>query len=156
MPPQCRIVLTTSASDYSYTCLSKRPDVQYMSFSSLNTTKIKTEVLEECMQTHFDKLNRSCLQTLFESKLSGRPQFLSVVGIEMCSFSIYTKLDKYIEAIRETCSSMRDLYIQCIHRWSQDYSWSYEVLSAEQIDSDTVGMYMYFICVRLDKMIFWA
>ena len=36
---------------------------------------------------------------------------------------------------------MRDLYIRCIRRWSQDYSWSYEVLSAEQADSDTIGMY---------------
>ena len=93
------------------------------------------------MDSYFNKLNRSRLQMLLETKLSGRPQFLSVVGNEMCSFSIYTNLDKYVETIRETCSSMRDLYIRCIRRWSQDYSWSYEVLSAEQVDSDTIGMY---------------
>ena len=112
-----------------------------MSISGLRTTKLKTEILEEHMQIHFNNLSRTHLQTLFESKLSGRPHFLSVLGIEMCSFSIYTSLDKFVEMIREMCSSMRDLYIRSFRRWSQDYSWSYEVFSAEQVDSDTLGKY---------------
>ena len=143
LPPQCRMVLTTSPSDYSFTCLSKRPDVQVMCLQSVSTTKLKTEILEEHMQTHFDNLTRSHLQTLFDSKLSGRPQFLSVVGTDMCSFTVYTNLDNYIETVREMCTSMRDVYTRCFRRWSQDYSWTYDILSADQTDQDTIGLFIF-------------
>lgn len=151
LPPQCRMVLTTSPSDYSYTCLSQRPDVQLMHISNINTYKLKTEILEEHMQVHFDNLTKSHLQTLFESKLSGRPHFLSVVGTEMCSFTVYTSLDNYIEIVRDMCTSVRGLYTRCFRRWSQDYSWTYEVLSAEHADQDTIGRCT-FICRTLERL----
>ena len=113
-----------------------------MRLQTLGTTKLKSEILEEHMQTHFDNLDRSHLRTLFDSKLSGRPQFLMVVGTEMCSFKVYANLENYVETIREMCTSMRDVYIRCFRRWSQDYSWSYEVIPADQTDQDTIGRFI--------------
>lgn len=118
----------------------KRPDVQFLSISHLNTTKLKAEYLEDKMQMHFDHLKRLQLQTIFESKMSGRPLFLSIMGNEMCAYSVYTDLDNYTEMIREMCTSVRDLYVRSFKRWSQDHSWTYIVLSAEQMESETAGV----------------
>ncbi|XP_053377944.1 uncharacterized protein LOC123530292 isoform X2 [Mercenaria mercenaria] len=137
LPPQCRIVVTTLNSDLSHSNLTKRPDTKVMSLSSLSTTKVKAEMLEDHMQMHFDHLKRTQLQTIFESKLSGRPLFLRILGNEMCSYSVYTDLSVYTDTIREMCTSIRDLFVRCFKRWSQDHSWTYEVLSAEQTESDT-------------------
>lgn len=91
------------------------------------------------MQMHFEHLKRCHLQTIFETKLSGRPLFLSIMGNEMCAHSIYTDLETYTEMIREMCTSVRDLYVRSFKRWSHDHSWTYEVLSAEQMESENVG-----------------
>jgi hypothetical protein len=139
LPPQCRFVVTTLNSDFSHGNLLKRPDTKVVSLSSLNTTKVKAEMLEDHMQVHFDHLKRSQLQTIFESKLSGRPLFLKIMGNEMCSYSVYTDLNVYADMIREMCTSIRDLLIRCFKRWSQDHSWTYEILSAEQTESDAAG-----------------
>ena len=131
--------MTTCTSDYSHTQLSARPDIQFLRMSNINTTKIKAELLEDHMQMHYDHLNRSQIQTLLESKLSGRPLFLRIVGTEMSNYSVYTDLDVYTESIREMCTSVRDLYVRCFKRWSHDHSWSYEVMSAEQTEKTTAG-----------------
>lgn len=117
----------------------KRPDTMCLSLSNLNTTKVKADMLEDHMQMHFEHLKRLHLQNIFESKLSGRPLFLRILGNEMSSYSVYTDLNVYTETIREMCTSIRDLFIRCFRRWSQDHSWTYEVLSAEQTESDSVG-----------------
>ncbi|WAR26485.1 TTC41-like protein, partial [Mya arenaria] len=136
LPPQCRIVITTLVSDLSCTNLRKRPDASFLTLSNLNTTKVKAELLEDHMQMHYEHLKRFQLQTLFESKMSGRPLFLTILGNEMCSHGVYTELDAYTETIREMCTSIRDLYVRCFKRWSRDHSWTYEVLSAEQTESE--------------------
>lgn len=118
----------------------KRPDTKFVSISNLNTPKLKAEVLEDHMQMHFEHLKRLHLQTIFDSKLSGRPLFLRVMGNEMCAHSVYTDLENYTDMIREMCTSVRDLYVRSFKRWSKDHSWTYEVLSAEQIESENVGM----------------
>ncbi|KAL4226385.1 hypothetical protein ACF0H5_014369 [Mactra antiquata] len=138
LPPQCRIVMTTFTSDLSHAGLQKRPDAKFLLLPNLNTTKVKAEVLEDHMQMHFEHLKRSQLQTIYESKLSGRPLFLSLLGNEMCSYSIYMELDTYTETIREMCTSIRDLFIRCVKRWSHDHSWTYEVLSAEQAEKEDI------------------
>ena len=62
LPQQCKLVLTTAKSDFSHTSLSRRPDVQFLTVSNLNTTKLKAEFLEDHMQRHFDHLNRVHIQ----------------------------------------------------------------------------------------------
>lgn len=136
LPPQCRIVMTILNSDLGYANLAKRPDTQFITLSNLDTTKLKAEMLEDHMGVHFEHLKRTHLQTLFESRLSGRPLFLRIVGNEMCSYSVYTDLNVYTDTVRDMCTSIRDLLIRCIKRWSQDLSWTYEVLSAEQTESE--------------------
>lgn len=64
---------------------------------------------------------------------------MSIMGNEMCAHSIYTDLETYTEMIREMCTSVRDLYVRSFKRWSHDHSWTYEVLSAEQMESENVG-----------------
>jgi len=139
LPPQCRLVLTTSTSDLSCSNLAKRPDTTFLILSNLNTTKLKAEFLEDHMLMHYDHLKRSHMQNIFESKLSGRPLFLTVLGNEMCSHSVYTELAMFCETMREMCTSIRDLYVRCFKRWANDHSWTYEVLSAEVAESPEAG-----------------
>jgi len=117
----------------------KRPDTQFFLVQTLGTTKLRAEYLEDHMQMHFDHLKWQHLQNIYESKLSGRPLFLSIMGNEMSAHSVYTKLSTYTDLIREMCTSVRDLYVRSFKRWAQDHSWTYEVLSAEQTESEAAG-----------------
>ena len=141
LPPQCCVIFTTISSDLSHSNLRNRADVKFLQLSHLNTTKLKAEFLEESMNMYYDHLKKSHLHTLFESRLSGKPLFLKIAGTEMSSYSVYTDLDVYTDMIREMCTSIRDLYVRCIKRWSHDHSWTYEVLSSEQMESENVGRY---------------
>ncbi|KAK3585946.1 hypothetical protein CHS0354_038488 [Potamilus streckersoni] len=131
LPSNCRMILTTSTSDFSYRSLSERGDIKHLTLPQLKTANLKMKYLEEHMQMHYNHLKQEHISIIFESKLSSRPLFLTLLGNEIASFSVYTDLKAFLESTVEMCSSLRDLFTRCIKRWKKELSWSWEVIPTD-------------------------
>ncbi|KAL3853010.1 hypothetical protein ACJMK2_016596 [Sinanodonta woodiana] len=131
LPSYCRMILTTSTSDFSYRSLSERGDIKHLTLPQLKTASLKMKYLEEHMQMHYNHLKQEHVSIILESKLSSRPLFLTLLGNEIASFSVYTDLKAFLENTVEMCSSLRDLFTRCIKRWKKELSWSWEVIPTD-------------------------
>ncbi|XP_019634220.1 PREDICTED: uncharacterized protein LOC109477408 [Branchiostoma belcheri] len=122
LPPQCRIIVTTTRSDLTYKALVNRPDVTDLNVPLLADSPSKSTVMEEHLAEHCKCLDSGQLQRIVECKLSSRPLFLFVLAHELCVIGQQQGVDRQLEVYLEA-TSIRDLWVSIIQRWAKDYGW---------------------------------
>lgn len=130
LPPQCRLIVSTTQSDLTYKALAKRSDAIILSVPSLASNQFRISFLEDSMGDHFPLLSRENIKQVLDLDISSKPLYLDVLSGEMKCFSVYSKLSAFLEAAEEI-STLRAFWNRSLHRWIREYSWTLESIATD-------------------------
>ncbi|XP_055958244.1 tetratricopeptide repeat protein 41 [Patella vulgata] len=122
LPPQCKLIVTTSRSDLTCHSLSKRADVKIVHVKKLFESQQKQLILMENMKHNYEKLSKHNLKQVLDIKLTDKPLFLRLLASEMSCFNVFTSLNEYLDDHYELCS-VREFWIKSYKRWVDVYNW---------------------------------
>ena len=141
LPPQCKIIMTTSASDLTYKVLQQRPDTKVVAMPTLNDKQSRSNLIQEHLAMHCKSLTEEQLWRITSSKLSNKPLFLTTLANELRVFGVYHRLDYHLDSYLDS-SSIRDLWSRIIQRWIKDYSWTTNIPQSDNSDNNNhIGKY---------------
>ncbi|KAK6487903.1 putative tetratricopeptide repeat protein 41 [Huso huso] len=125
LPPQCKIIFTTTSSDLSCRSISRRQDVLLVHCPCQPDSEIRGSILQKHLAMPYKEVPSSQLGNIMGKKLSMLPVFLSVLGSELRTCGVLRDqvecLEEYLEVL-----SLQELWALVLQRWVQDYSWAIE------------------------------
>ncbi|MGH0122068.1 UNVERIFIED_CONTAM: hypothetical protein FKN15_001793 [Acipenser sinensis] len=125
LPPQCKIIFTTTSSDLSCRSISRRQDVFLVHCPSQPDSEIRGSILQKHLAMPYKEVPSSQLGNIMGKKLSMLPVFLSVLGSELRTCGVLRDQEECLEEYLEVLS-LQELWALVLQRWVQDYSWAIE------------------------------
>ena len=133
LPSTCKIIVSTSKSDKSYTTLMQRTDAECLQISNLNDSNVRKELTEGHLLNYCKNINDSQMKQLINSQFADNPLALFVLANELKDFNVtkdsstvWEHLEFYLSA-----STVSELLAKIISRWVKDYSWTSEEMDTE-------------------------
>jgi hypothetical protein len=126
LPPQVKVIMTTSSTDLSFKSLSKRRDTDVIKLPLFKERPHRLKLVHEFMMNMYSKhLPKRAFKAIVDCKHANRPLYLHTLAGEFRLYHVYTLIEHYLETYLEV-SSLRDLWAKIIQRWITEYSWTCE------------------------------
>ncbi|XP_073693814.1 putative tetratricopeptide repeat protein 41 [Garra rufa] len=124
LPPNCKMIITTTFTDLTYKSLTSRTDVQILNCPHLSDPSVLDSILRKHMSLPYKELPDNVLQRMARKKNSHLPAFLALIGTELRTCGGLREKEEEMELLREyiEADSIVELWVKVIYRWIQDYS----------------------------------
>lgn len=128
LPPQCKLVITTTSTDLTYKSLTLRPDVCTLPWPGLSDFWARRSILLKHLTLPYQEPPRNLLQSLLGRKLCRLPLALAAVASELQTCSVLRGEREEVDLLEEyvEINSMAELWAKVIQRWVKDYGGDHE------------------------------
>ena len=120
LPPQCRIVMSTSEGHTSFRALQNRRDAAIMNMPLLVAIEDKRQLVRCHLAVHCKQLSEEQLDQAVSSPLADKPFFLASLANEMRIFGEHEKISERLNYYL-SAKSASHLWTLVIQRWVNDY-----------------------------------
>ncbi|XP_061085829.1 tetratricopeptide repeat protein 41 [Conger conger] len=134
LPSQCRLIVTTTSTDLSYTSLVCRPDVRALSCPGQSEPVVRRTILLSHRGLPSVSVPESLLQSIVGKRPALLPAPLAILGSELRTCGVLREeeeeeelLERYLET-----ETLPELWALVIRRWLRDYSWVAETRTGKR------------------------
>ena len=120
LPPQSRLVISTSEGHSSFKALQGRRDVRIINMPLLVTMDTKRQLVRSHLAVHCKQLSEDQLRQVVSSPLADKPFFLASLANEMRIFGEHEKVSERLSYYL-SAKSVSHLWSLIIERWVNDY-----------------------------------
>ncbi|XP_062339637.1 tetratricopeptide repeat protein 41 [Osmerus eperlanus] len=123
LPPQCKLVLTTTSTDLTYKSLTLRPDVHTLTCPGLSDPGARRRLLLHHLTLPSLAPPGPLLQDLLRGRLGCLPLYLALVAGELQTCGVLRgarEVEGLMEGYTEV-DSVAELWVRVVQRWSRDY-----------------------------------